>query len=378
MADPNPFFGLYDVELQEHSKKETNDLPKQLKNGESRFSWEFQQRRRKANADKTRDDIEAGYEGLNYRGFSIPRTSEPDNVATKITKLEPPKDIDLAVVWPNSIETSQEKVPCFFFIHGGARVGSSRFVGLGVNGHRWAEEFNAVTVSVEYRLAPNQGVGEDPVNDCYEALDWVFQQIPRDDGTSSGGGLAASLGMKWKDDTDKHPLGGIFMEAPQLADRNMTDSKQPFDDGNMFIWRDALLGWKCSLGEDRVGRDDVTKYEVPALAQPNDLRGLPPVYLDVGSVEPFRDEVEYFADLLSRAGVRYSCYVFEGGFHGYFAAVPDALISRLTQAARKMELHSLIDCGNGKKEESIEEYEELKKELEDLRGRPMVTVKKSY
>ena len=54
-------------------------------------------------------------------------------------------------------------------------------------------------------------------------------------------------------------------------------------------------GWTALLGERR-GGPDVSLYAAPARAE--DLSGLPPAFLDVGSAETFRDEVVTYATRL--------------------------------------------------------------------------------
>ncbi len=63
--------------------------------------------------------------------------------------------------------------PGFFHTHGGGMIIGNRW--LGVAGFlEWAERFNGVIVTVEYRLAP-EFPDPYPVEDCYAALLWTAE-----------------------------------------------------------------------------------------------------------------------------------------------------------------------------------------------------------
>lgn len=72
-------------------------------------------------------------------------------------------------------------------------------------------------------------------------------------------------------------------------------------------------------------------YAAPARA--SDLTGLPPTFLDVGSVETFRDEDVDFAVRLWRAGVAAELHVWPGAFHGFDGFAPTAALSLQARAA---------------------------------------------
>ena len=95
----------------------------------------------------------------------------------------------------------------------------------------------------------------------------------------------------------------------------------------MFAWYIPL----ALLGERR-GGSEVSSYAAPARAA--DLAGLPSSFVDVGSVETFRDEdIDYAARLLE-AGVQCELHVWPGGFHGFDAMAPQAALSQTASATR--------------------------------------------
>ncbi|KAI0018843.1 Alpha/Beta hydrolase protein [Xylariomycetidae sp. FL0641] len=385
-GDRNPFRDEYDPELREHSEMETAVRQAQEKEWlrdhpgkRGRADWEFQRHLREASA--ARDDL-GQLPDLEHETVEVPRVASeplpgPDGETIKI------EIVRRRVVGedPETEDTSANaQLPCIFFIHGGLRVGSSRYTGLAARAASWATELAAVIVSVEYRLSPGvdgQPTGEAPLHDCLDALRWVFATIASQShpllrgvdarqvllyGTSAGGGLAASLAIKWR--AEAEPLRGLVLEAPQLDDRCASPSHARFSAGNMLTMQDAVTGWSAALGAGR-GHASVSVFEAPARATLDDLRGLPPAYLDVGGAEPFADEVAAFAVRLRDAGVDVTCNTFAGGFHGFFAAVPQALISRRCTARKMLWISSVLGL-----EESRVRWDRLVAELdEEQRGR---------
>jgi acetyl esterase/lipase len=98
-------------------------------------------------------------------------------------------------------------------------------------------------------------------------------------------------------------------------------------------------GWTALLGEQR-GGPDVPAYAAPARAE--DLSGLPPAFLDVGSAESFRDEVVTYASRIWQAGGVAELHVWPGGFHGFDGLAPQAALSQTARAARLQWLRRIV------------------------------------
>ena len=212
-----------------------------------------------------------------------------------------------------------------------------RFTGIEVP-LDWVERFDAVCVSVEYRLAPEF---PDPylVEDCYAGLRWTAEhaaELGIDPGRliiaggSAGGGLAAGTALLAR---DRHgpPLAGQVLIYPMLDDRNQTVSAHQFAGIGVWDRGSNETGWAAYLGE-RFGTDDVPIYAAPARAA--DLSGLPPAYIDVASAEVFRDEAVAYASQIWADGGVAELHVWPGGFHGFDLMAPEARISREAIAAR--------------------------------------------
>ena len=74
-------------------------------------------------------------------------------------------------------------------------------------------------------------------------------------------------------------------------------------------------------------------YAAPARAI--DLTGLPPAYIEAGSVEVFRDEAVAFANRLWDAGGSAELHIWAGGFHGFQTIVPQAAVSQRAVQTRE-------------------------------------------
>ena len=98
-----------------------------------------------------------------------------------------------------------------------------------------------------------------------------------------------------------------------IDDRQRTYSSQL--DG-LPVWSRASneFGWRSYLGE-LYGTSEVPHTASPARA--DDLTGLPPAFISVGSVDGFLDEDVDFALRLNRAGVPCELHVYPGACHGY-------------------------------------------------------------
>ncbi|ELP64665.1 alpha/beta hydrolase [Streptomyces turgidiscabies] len=253
-------------------------------------------------------------------------------------------DISLLICRPVAPSTDGP-LPVIYHVHGGGMVlGNNR---VGVDGPlRWAKELGAVVVSVEYRLAPEHPYPA-PIDDVYAGLLWTAghaAEIGADPeriviaGASAGGGLTAALALLLRDRKGPRPLGQLLM-CPMLDDRNDTPSVHQME--GLGVWDRTAndTGWTALLGAER-GGPDVSPYAAPARAE--DLSGLPPAFLDVGSAETFRDEVVSYATRLWHAGGVAELHVWPGGFHGFDGFAPQATLSQACQSAQMDWLRRLL------------------------------------
>ncbi|GAB2889158.1 alpha/beta hydrolase [Streptomyces deserti] len=233
--------------------------------------------------------------------------------------------------------------PIVYNIHGGGMVTGTYRLGIPLD---WAEELGLVVVSVEYRLAPEHPHPA-PVEDCYAGLVWMAEhakEIGGDPdriilaGGSAGGGLTAALALLARDRKGPRAIGQVLM-CPMLDDRNDTPSAHQMAGLGVWDRTSNETGWSALLGEAR-GTADVSPYAAPARA--DDLSGLPPAFIDVGSAETFRDEDVAYASRIWQAGGIAELHVWPGGFHGFDGLVPHAALSVDARAARLRWLRRLL------------------------------------
>ncbi|MFS0892889.1 alpha/beta hydrolase fold domain-containing protein [Microbacterium sp. 179-I 3D3 NHS] len=226
--------------------------------------------------------------------------------------------------------------PGIFTIHGGGLIAGTALSGLDEL-LPMAAELDAVVFSTSYRLAP-----EHPApaarDDALAALAWCLENAESFGvgpgrmllrGVSAGGGLAASVAVAARD-RGLPATAGLMLEAPMLDDRNETASAKQYAGRHPWNRGSNAMGWEAYLGRmSDAARDEL----VPARV--GDLGGLPPVYLDVGSAEVFRDEVVAFASRLWRAGGEAELHVWNGGFHGFAPSAPESRLSATVRTARE-------------------------------------------
>src|SRR5688500_10473780 len=262
-------------------------------------------------------------------------------IAIRDVAVPGPQGDPAAIMRIYSPPASTEPRPCVYWSHGGAYI-------FGTNVMRYAgcvqtaEPHDCVVVSVGYRLAPEHPFPA-PLEDCYAGRAWTAAHadelgIDRERivimGQSAGGGLAAALALLVRDRAEI-PLCYQLLIYPMIDDRNTSTSSQLVTK----VWtREAnLLGWRCYLGHEP-GVGDVSPYA--AAARADDLRGLAPAFIGVGTLDVFRDENIEYAQRLLAAGVPTELHVYPGAPHGFEGLAPQAAVSQqflrdITDALRR-------------------------------------------
>lgn len=230
--------------------------------------------------------------------------------------------------------------PGLLYTHGGGYISGStasswpKFAGL----QSIANEHDCVIVSVDYRLAPETAF-PGALEDSYAALKWMYDNAnllgvnPKQIaimGESAGGGLAATLAIAARD-RGEVPIVFQLLIYPMLDDRTGS-GREPAPHIGTFIWtrESNRFGWSSLLGVP-AGSPSVPPGSVPARVQ--DLRGLPPTYIGVGTLDLFVDEDIEFARRLVDVGIPTELYVAPGAYHGFFFLAPDAAVSKSFSAS---------------------------------------------
>lgn len=211
--------------------------------------------------------------------------------------------------------------PAILHTHGGGYI-----IGSAETSVRQMQELavklDCVVVSVEYRLAPETTYAGS-IEDNYAGLKWLHANaasVGADPariavmGESAGGGHAAILALVARD-RGEVPICFQCLIYPMLDDRTgITRKVQPWVGTMIWTPMQNRFGWEAFLGA-RPGGASAPKYAVPARMV--DLKGLPPAFIGVGTLDLFCDEDIDYAQRLNNAGVPAELIVVPGAFHGF-------------------------------------------------------------
>ena len=226
--------------------------------------------------------------------------------------------------------------PAILHTHGGGFVMGSAASGI-ADLQAVCKALDCVAVTVDYRLAPETTYAGS-IEDNYAGLKWLHdkaEEIGADRrriavmGESAGGGHAALLAIAARD-RGEVPLVFQCLIYPMLDDRTGSSRAVPAHVGKL-IWTAASnrFGWECFLGS-APGARSAPRGAVPARVE--NLAGLPPAFIGVGSIDLFCDEDVEYARRLNAAGVPAELIVVPGAFHG-FDQIP-VPVSRWFNAAK--------------------------------------------
>lgn len=236
-------------------------------------------------------------------------------------------------------EDRPDTLPALLWIHGGGYV-LGDVEGDDLKAKSLALSLNCVVASVEYRLAPEHPFPA-PLEDCYAALKWLAGNTAQFGinperiaigGPSAGGGLTAGLGLLARDRAEVDLCYQLLI-YPMIDDTNVQQAGPDTPDAPVWTRASNLIGWRSYLGQEP-GSEGVSMYAAPFRAE--DLSGLPPTYVGVGTPDLFRDEDIAYAQRLIQAGVPTELHVYRDGFHGFdgFAADSDAAQRFTTEYTR--------------------------------------------
>ena len=218
------------------------------------------------------------------------------------------------------IETSAGGVPALWAVpkgckedrvllcsHGGGYVTGSMFTHRKVYAHV-AKAVGCRALIVDYGLAP-ESIHPGPVEDMVKAYRWLLDQDITPDhialiGDSAGGALAITALLRAREKGLKLPAATMPL-SPWVDMDASGASFETNKDRDVLVKREVIAGMAATfLGENGNRRDP--------LVNPlhGDLRGLPPVYIQVGSYETLLDDSNSLAEALRKADVQVKMDVF--------------------------------------------------------------------
>lgn len=208
--------------------------------------------------------------------------------------------------------------------HGGGYVAGSMYTHRKIYGH-FAKAIGCRALIVHYRRAP-ESVHPGPVDDMVQAYRWLLDQGVQPNhialtGDSAGGGLAITTMLRLRE--KGLPLPAASMPLSPWLDMDATGGTfESNREKDVLVAREIIQGMSATfLGEGGNRRDP--------LANPlhGDLRGLPPVYIQVGGYETLLDDSRALAEALRRADVEVKLGVhpeMQHVFHFLAGVAPEA------------------------------------------------------
>ncbi len=182
------------------------------------------------------------------------------------------------------------------YLHGGGYVSGS------VKTHRAlvaniALAANCKCLSVEYSLAPEKPFPAG-LDDAVNVYKWLLEQGINNKniviaGDSAGGGLAAATLLKLRDDKLPLPAGGVLM-SPWLDLECTGESAERLAKKDAMVPKKALQRFGIMYAKDNLQNP----YASPLNA---DLKGLPPVLIQVSNTEILLDDTLRFEQLAKPA-----------------------------------------------------------------------------
>jgi acetyl esterase/lipase len=198
-----------------------------------------------------------------------------------------------------------------YYLHGGGYTMGS------ISTHRelisrLSRAARARAFAIDYRLAP-----EDPfpaaVEDSTSAYRWLISSGVDPArlaiaGDSAGGGLTLATLVALRDKGDPLPAAAVCL-SPWVDLEGLGESMTARDEVDPMVHRDSLLvAAKAYLGH----ADPHTPLAAPLYA---DLRGLPPLLIQVGTAETLFDDATRLAERARAAGVEVVVEPWDEMFH---------------------------------------------------------------
>jgi acetyl esterase/lipase len=192
------------------------------------------------------------------------------------------------------------------YLHGGGYVMGS------INTHREmvsriSRAAGVRALALDYRLAPESPFPA-AVDDATGAYRWLLAQGAKPAGDSAGGGLTLATLVAIRDAKLPVPAAGVCL-SPWADMEGVGASMTSKAKEDPIVQKEMLLGMaKLYLG----GADPKTPLAAPLHA---DLRGLPPLLIQVGSAETLLDDSTRVAERAKAAGVKVDLEVWSEMIH---------------------------------------------------------------
>ncbi|KAM0719931.1 hypothetical protein Q7P37_004066 [Cladosporium fusiforme] len=252
---------------------------------------------------------------------------EPEiQVSTQTIKGVDDNDIILYIYKPAA---AAGPVPAVIYSHGGGMV----FIPTDNAAHRrWVRSIavqGVIAIAVDFRNAYT-AAGHNPfpagLNDCAAAVKYISSHRAELgiskivlQGESGGANLAISTTLKAKREGWVGEIAGVYGNVPYISNAYHWPRERQLAELPSLVENDEyVLGTKtmASFGYYYGPNDMENPHAWPYHASVDELRGMPPVVLDMNELDPLRDEGMVFYRKLIAAGVQAEAKVSLGIAHG--------------------------------------------------------------
>lgn len=223
------------------------------------------------------------------------------------------------------------------YFHGGGWVIGGLDEYHGVCSHI-CDKSGCVVIAVDYRLAPEHRFPA-AIDDCYAALEWAAanaSEIGVDPdrigvaGDSAGGTMAAVTALLARDRNGPELKLQVLVYPGAASESKGYPSYDQYGEGYLLTTR-SMRWFREHYWGGPEPLDDVRA--APLLA--DDLSGLPPALVIIGTYDPLRDEGIEYAERMVGDGTQAVVTEYLGMMHGFFSmsGVLDAARRAVDQAA---------------------------------------------
>jgi len=179
----------------------------------------------------------------------------------------------------------------------------------------------AVTVSVDYRLAPEHPFPAG-VEDSYAALLWAAEhaaELGADAsrlavaGDSAGANFATVMTLMAKERGGPSLSAQVLFYGSATYPDVPTASAREFSAGPVLTGEDVIFFWDQYLSDPERQKND---YRASPYRAANH-EGLPPAFIATPEIDPTRDDAERYGEKLASAGVAVEARRYDGMPHGF-------------------------------------------------------------
>ena len=238
--------------------------------------------------------------------------------------------------WVSAKGASDSRVVLYF--HGGGYIIGSPRTHRAMMAHL-SEESGARVLALDYRLAPEHPFPA-PVEDAVASYRWLLAEGYDPGrialgGDSAGGGLTVAALVQIRYLGLPMPAAGVCV-SPWVDMEGLGESMETRADVDPMVARDNLMvSAKTYLG----GADPRAPLAAPLYA---DLRGLPPILIQVGDAETLLDDSTRLAGVAREAGVEVKMDVWDDMIHVWhvFAPILPEARQAIAQAGEFIKKHT--------------------------------------